>query len=272
MGSCPEASALVYEYLANGNLEDRLNCRGNTPFLTWQLRTKIIGEVCSALIFLHSAKPHPIVHGDLKPENILLDSNNVSKISDFGIARLLQISSRTSVFHRTNPKGTNGYIDPEFMTTGELTPQSDVYSLGILILRLLTGKPVWKIAQYVEAASDNDFRAMIDRSAGSWPFVQARKLAYIGVRCTNVSRKRRPDLIKDVWPVIEPLVKATVASTSRCCDSIADESHTPSYFICPIVQVKYDPVSLYIMLDVFDVTLYFSSSVLFFGDLFSQVV
>jgi serine/threonine protein kinase len=135
-------------------------------------------------------------------------ANNVSKISDFGIAGLLQMSSRTSVFHCTNPKGTNGYIDPEFMTTGELTPQSDISSLGIIILHLLTGKLVLKIAQYVESASDNDFRTMIDQSAGSWPFVQARKLAYIGLRCTNVRRRRRPDLIKDVWPVIEPLVKA----------------------------------------------------------------
>ncbi|KAJ4803020.1 U-box domain-containing protein kinase family protein [Rhynchospora pubera] len=236
IGSCPEASALVYEYLANGNLNDRLNCRGNTPPLTWRLRTRIIGEVCSALIFLHSAKPHPIVHGDLKPDNILLDSNFVSKIGDFGIARLLRASRRTSAFHRTNPKGTNGYIDPEFLTTGELTTQSDVYSLGIIILQLLTGKPVLKIAQYVEAASDEDLMTMIDLSAGSWPFVHARKLAYIGVRCSNVSRKNRPDLIKDVWPRIVSLARAAMASDSPSCESIADENHAPSYFICPIVQ------------------------------------
>ncbi|KAJ1693743.1 hypothetical protein LUZ63_010441 [Rhynchospora breviuscula] len=236
IGSCPEASALVYEYLENGNLNDRLNCRGNTPPLTWRLRTKIIGEVCSALIFLHSAKPHPIVHGDLKPDNILLDSNFVSKIGDFGIARLLRASSRTSAFHRTNPKGTNGYIDPEFLTTGEVTTQSDVYSLGIIILQLLTGKPVLKIAQHVEAASDEDLMAMIDLSAGSWPFVHARKLAYIGVRCSNVSRKSRPDLMKDVWPKIVSLARSAMASDSPSCESIADENHAPSYFICPIVQ------------------------------------
>lgn len=267
IGSCPEASTLVYEYLPNGNLEDRLNCKGNTPPLTWQLRTKIIGEVCSTLIFLHSAKPHPIVHGDLKPDNILLDFNFVSKTSDFGIARLLRASSRTSAFHRTNPKGTYGYIDPEFIATGKLTPQSDVYSLGIIILRLLTQKPVLNIVEHVGAASDKDFMAMIDLSAGSWPFVHAKKLAYIGLRCTQICRKSRSGLMKDVWPGIEPLLTAAMAPTLPCCKSIADENHAPSYFFCPIVQVKYDPVSLYIMLVVlrcniisFSICLYFCGS------------
>lgn len=270
IGSCPEASTLVYEYLPNGNLEDRLNCKGNTPPLSWQLRTKIISEVCSALIFLHSAKPHPIVHGDLKPDNILLDSNFVSKTSDFGIARLLRASSRTSAFHRTNPKGTYGYIDPDFIATGELTPQSDVYSLGIIILRLLTKKPVLNIVEHVGAASDKDFMAMIDLSAGSWPFVHAKKLAYIGLRCTKICRKSRSNLMKDVWPGIEALLTAAMAPTSPCCKSIADENHAPSYFFCPIVQVKCDPVSLYIMLVVYDVTLYLSPSVSSFGDHFSR--
>ncbi|XP_078158231.1 uncharacterized protein LOC144553930 isoform X2 [Carex rostrata] len=75
IGACSESSALVYEYLPNGSLEDRLNCVNNTPPLTWQARTRIIGEICLALIFLHSNKPQLVIHGDLKPENILLDTN-----------------------------------------------------------------------------------------------------------------------------------------------------------------------------------------------------
>src|SRR5664279_5729014 len=94
IGTCSEQSALVYEYLPNGSVEDRLACQGGSPPLTWQVRTLIIGEICRALLFLHSNNPNPIVHGDLKPANILLDANLVSKLSDFGISRLL-IESNT---------------------------------------------------------------------------------------------------------------------------------------------------------------------------------
>ena len=108
MGSCSEASGLVYEFLPNGSLEDRLACENSTPPLTWQVRTRIIGEICSALVFLHSTKPHPVIHGDLKPSNILLDANLVSKLSDFVISCLLVKSSTmsTSLYQTTNPRGT----------------------------------------------------------------------------------------------------------------------------------------------------------------------
>ncbi|KAK6162315.1 hypothetical protein DH2020_002156 [Rehmannia glutinosa] len=75
IGACPEAWALIYEYLPNGSLEDRLNCKDNTPPLSWKTRLRIAAELCSALIFLHSCRPQGIVHGDLKPANILLDAN-----------------------------------------------------------------------------------------------------------------------------------------------------------------------------------------------------
>ncbi|KAG2583558.1 hypothetical protein PVAP13_6KG216500 [Panicum virgatum] len=142
IGACPEASALVYEFLPNESLEDRLNCLDNTLPLTWQVRIRIIREVCSALIFLHKHKPHPVVHGDLKSGNILLDANLRSKVSDFGISHILLESSVTgSDAHFTSqPMGTPAYMDPEFFGTGELTPQSDTYSFGVTILRLLTGR------------------------------------------------------------------------------------------------------------------------------------
>uniref|UniRef100_A0A2N9ECZ7 RING-type E3 ubiquitin transferase n=1 Tax=Fagus sylvatica TaxID=28930 RepID=A0A2N9ECZ7_FAGSY len=85
IGSCPEVFALIYEYLPNGSLEDRLSCKDNSPPLSWQTRIRIATELCSVLVYLHCSRPHNIVHGDLKPSNILLDSNFVSKLSDFGI-------------------------------------------------------------------------------------------------------------------------------------------------------------------------------------------
>ncbi|KAJ3680479.1 hypothetical protein LUZ60_016757 [Juncus effusus] len=246
IGSCPESYGLVYEYLPNGSLEDRLACANNTPPLTWQARTRIIGEICSALIFLHSSRPHPVIHGDLKPDNILLDANLVSKLSDFGICRMLVLSNSTStsLYRTTNPKGTLAYMDPEFISTGEVTPKSDVYSFGIIILRLLTGRQPLNISNIVERAIENgDLHKVVDKTAGEWPFVQASQLAHVGLKCTELSRRKRADLKGDVWRVIEPMVKTaslSVRSLERM--SVLDENRVPSYFLCPISQeIMRDP-------------------------------
>ncbi|CAD6211975.1 unnamed protein product [Miscanthus lutarioriparius] len=241
MGSCSEASGLVYEFLPNGSLEDRLACENNTLPLTWQVRTRIIGEICSALVFLHSNKPHPVIHGDLKPANILLDANLVSKLSDFGISCLLVKSSTmsTSLYQTMNPRGTFAYMDPEFLTTGELTARSDIYSLGIVILQLVTGKPALGIGRAVEDALEKyELELLVDQSAGEWPFVQAKKLMLLGLQCAELSRRRRPSRMSDVWCVIEPLVKsALLSTTSRSFGYQFVESHTPSCFVSPISQV-----------------------------------
>ncbi|CAN6249709.1 unnamed protein product [Urochloa humidicola] len=246
IGTCPEAFGLVYEFFPNGSLEDRLACKNNTPPLTWQTRTRIIGEICSALIFLHSNKPHPVVHGDLKPDNILLDANYSSKLGDFGICRLLiQTNTCSTTFYRTtNPRGTFSYMDPEFLITGELTPRSDVYSFGIIILRLLTGKQPQRIAEIVEEAIEQgNLHSILDNSAGSWPFIQANQLANIALRCAELSRRRRPDLTVDVWKVVEPLMKAaSMTARPLPVTSPSDDTCIPSYFICPILQeIMNDP-------------------------------
>jgi serine/threonine protein kinase len=244
IGASPEASALVYEFLPNGSLEDRLNCVNSTLPLSWQVRIQIIAEVCSALIFLHKHKPHPVVHGDLKPGNILLDANLVSKLSDFGISRLLLESSATGseAHFTTQPMGTPAYMDPEFFGTGELTPQSDTYSFGITILRLLTGRAPLRLARVVQqAVSDNDLRSVLDHSAGEWPLAQAEQLARIGLRCSELSKEKRPDLELDVWRVVQPMKKEAPSRLSQSFRSISDGSGraaaTPSYFLCPISQV-----------------------------------
>ncbi|KAD5961480.1 hypothetical protein E3N88_12953 [Mikania micrantha] len=82
IGACVEHGCLVYEYMENGSLDDRLFCKNGTPPIPWFDRFRIACEVASALVFLHNAKPKSIVHRDLKPANILLDQNFVSKIGD----------------------------------------------------------------------------------------------------------------------------------------------------------------------------------------------
>jgi serine/threonine protein kinase len=241
LGACLEISTLVYEFLPNGSLEDFLMCAEKRQTLPWQIRVRIISEICSALTFLHKNKPHPVVHGDLKPGNILLDVNLVSKLSDFGISRhLVQSSSNNTTMYRTmHPMGTIQYMDPEFFATGELTCQSDIYSFGIVVLRLLTGKPPDGIKKIVEDAMEKgDLNSVVDTLAGDWPFVHVQQLALLALSCTELSRKRRPDLSAVVWPVVEAMRDAATIPSASSSRSVSDENSTPSYFICPISQVS----------------------------------
>ncbi|KAF3957034.1 hypothetical protein CMV_017910 [Castanea mollissima] len=202
IGSCPEVHALIYELLPNGSLEDRLNCKNNTPPLSWQTRIRLATELCSVLVFLHS---HNIVHADLKPSNILLDASFIGKLSDFGICRILRDSSSdTTLCHRTIQKGTLAYMDPEFIHTGVLTIKSDVYSFGIILLQLLTGRSAFGIKKEVEySINTGNFKALLDPLAGDWPFVLAEQLGRLALKCCDMHGKCRPDLGTEVWRVLQ---------------------------------------------------------------------
>ncbi|KAL2892228.1 U-box domain-containing protein 33 [Bienertia sinuspersici] len=241
IGACPESWALVYEYLSGGSLEDRLICKDNTPPLPWQTRIQIATELCSVLIFLHSSRPTSVIHGDLKPSNILLDDNFVCKLSDFGICCIISNNEQTARFCTTQPKGTFTYMDPELLSTGELTPKSDIYSFGVIVLRLLTGKPAMGIAKEVEyALNKGSLNSLLDPSAGDWPFVQAEQLARMALRCCDIKGNNRPELGSDVWRVLEPM-KASSRSLSKI-RSAFDDDRVPHYFICPIFQeIMEDP-------------------------------
>jgi serine/threonine protein kinase len=227
-------------FLPNGSLEDFLVCEDKRATLTWQIRIRIIAEICSALIFLHENKPHPVVHADLKPANILLDANLVSKLSDFGISRLLiQSSGDNTILYRTmHPVGTPVYMDPEFLATGEMTPRSDVYSFGIIVMRLLTGKPPVGVKRIVEdAMMQGNLNSVIDTSAGEWPDVHVQQLAHLALGCTEPSRRCRPDLSGELWRALESMRDDAMLSLPSSSRSTVDESSIPSYFICPISQV-----------------------------------
>ncbi|KAI8528102.1 hypothetical protein RHMOL_Rhmol12G0125300 [Rhododendron molle] len=245
IGACPEAWILVYEYLPNGSLEDRLSCRDNTPPLSWQTRIKMATELCSVLLYLHYCSPRGIVHGNLKPANILLDSNHVCKLSGFGVYCFISqdesSSNNTIPCCRTDPMGASAYMDPEFLATGELTAKSDVYSFGIILLQLLTGRTALGLLKEVQSALDKgSLKNLLDPTAGDWPFVQAQQLTHLAMRCCDKNCKGRPDLASDVLRMLERMRISCGGSSFR----LRSEEHcqTPPYFVCPIFQeVMQDP-------------------------------
>ncbi|KAL0561062.1 hypothetical protein IC582_001480 [Cucumis melo] len=207
LGACPEYGILVYEYMSNGSLEDRLFRKGNTPVIPWQLRFRIAAEIATGLLFLHQTKPEPLVHRDLKPANILLDHNYVSKISDVGLARLLPaVAENVTQCYVTSAAGTFCYIDPEYQQTGMLGVKSDVYSLGIMLLQLITAKPPMGLAHHVARAIEKGtFQEFLDPAVVDWPVEQTLCFAKLALQCAELRRKDRPDLATVVLPELEKL-------------------------------------------------------------------
>ncbi|PPD81150.1 hypothetical protein GOBAR_DD21920 [Gossypium barbadense] len=208
LGACPEYCCLVYEYMANGSLEDRLFRRNNSPVLPWQVRFRIAAEIATGLLFLHQTKPEPIVHRDLKPGNILLDRNYVSKISDVGLARLVppSVADTVTQYRMTSTAGTFCYIDPEYQQTGMLGIKSDIYSLGIMLLQIITAKPPMGLTHHVENAIENgNFAGILDPAVHDWPREETLIFAKLALKCSELRRKDRPDLGRVVLPELDKL-------------------------------------------------------------------
>ncbi|KAL5825737.1 hypothetical protein ACOSQ3_021800 [Xanthoceras sorbifolium] len=217
LGACPEYGIIVYEYMAKGSLEDCLQRRGNSPSLPWQLRFRIAAEIARGLLFLHQTKPEPIVHRDLKPGNILLDYNYVSKISDVGLARLVPaIAENVTQYRMTSTAGTFCYIDPEYQQTGMLGVKSDVYSLGIMLLQLITARPPMGLAHYIESAIEKGtLHEMLDPTVHDWPMEETLSFAKLARQCAELRRKDRPDLGNAVLPELERLSDFAEENTSQ---------------------------------------------------------
>lgn len=134
--------ALIMEYMANGTLESWIYSEMRRP-LSLDSRVTIAVDIAAALDYLHNRCVPPIVHCDLKPSNVLLDDVMGARLSDFGLAKLLQSHNSSSITSSTSlagPRGSIGYIAPEYGTGSKISIEGDVYSYGIIILEMLTGK------------------------------------------------------------------------------------------------------------------------------------
>uniref|UniRef100_A0A0D9VGV9 non-specific serine/threonine protein kinase n=1 Tax=Leersia perrieri TaxID=77586 RepID=A0A0D9VGV9_9ORYZ len=203
LGYCAEGNQrmLVYEYVDNGNLEQWLHGDvGPVSPLSWDSRMKIILGTAKGLMYLHEGLEPKVVHRDVKSSNILLDKHWNAKLSDFGLAKLLG-SERSYV--TTRVMGTFGYVAPEYAGTGMLNETSDVYSFGILIMEIISGRvPVdynrppgeVNLVDWLKTmVSTRNSDGVVDPKMPQKPTSRALKKALlVALRCVDPDASKRP--------------------------------------------------------------------------------
>ncbi|KAK2661904.1 hypothetical protein Ddye_000478 [Dipteronia dyeriana] len=205
LGYCMEGvhRMLVYEYVNNGNLEQWLHgAMRQHGTLTWEARMKVIIGTAKALAYLHEAIEPKVVHRDIKSSNILIDDEFNSKVSDFGLAKLLD-SGESHI--TTRVMGTFGYVAPEYANTGLLNEKSDIYSFGVLLLEAVTGRdPV----DYGRPANEVNLVEWLKMMVGTRraeevadpnlevkPATRALKRALlVALRCVDPDAEKRPKM------------------------------------------------------------------------------
>ncbi|XP_040383829.1 probable serine/threonine-protein kinase PBL19 [Oryza brachyantha] len=207
---------LVYEYMPNKSLEDHLFVRAYTP-LSWNRRLQIILGAAEGLAYLHEGLEVQVIYRDFKASNILLDKDFRAKLSDFGLAREGPTGANTHV--STAVVGTHGYAAPDYIETGHLTVKSDVWSFGVVLYEILTGRRTLdrhrppgeqKLLEWVSqfAPDSRNFRMIMDpRLRGEYSVKAAREIAKLAESCLLKNAKERPTM-SEVVDVLRRAVQA----------------------------------------------------------------
>ncbi|XP_045604643.2 uncharacterized protein [Procambarus clarkii] len=202
---------LVYQFMPNGSVEDRLQCRkieafgegsplGATTPLTWWQRFRIAWGTARALQFLHTVKEKPLIHGDVKSANILLDQNYEPKLGDFGLAREGKSQSTSMKVSRVH--GTKPYLPADYLRSKKLSVKVDTYSYGVVLFELCTGLRAYDekrkeggkfLKDLVDDTTDEEL--LRDRNAGIGHDGEVFTFLYkLGKDCVQQTAGKRPDM------------------------------------------------------------------------------
>lgn len=193
---------LVYEFMPRGSLENHLFRRSSyfQP-LSWNLRIKVALGAAKGLAYLHSPEAK-VIYRDFKSSNILIDSHYNAKLSDFGLAKDGPVDGKSHV--STRVMGTYGYAAPEYMATGHLTARSDIYSFGVVLLEILTGRRcidknrpsgeqiLVEFAKPYLTSKRRILHIMDPRLSGQYSPTVAMRAAILAMKCLLKEPKHRP--------------------------------------------------------------------------------
>ncbi|GMI78590.1 HAESA-like 1 [Hibiscus trionum] len=209
-----DSKLLVYEYMPNGSLGDLLHS-SKGGLLDWPTRYKIALDAAEGLSYLHHDCAPPIVHRDVKSNNILLDAEFGAKVADFGVAKIVK-----RVGEGAEPMsviaGSYGYIAPEYAYTLRVNEKSDIYSFGVVILELVTGKPPndpefgdkdvvkWVCVTFDQKGADQVIDPRLDLTYKE----EICRVLDIGLLCTNALPINRPSM-RNVVKLLQEAVGRT---------------------------------------------------------------
>ncbi|XP_027939834.1 serine/threonine-protein kinase-like protein At3g51990 [Vigna unguiculata] len=199
--NCNNNKLIVVEYMPNGSLHDLLHSTKTVGPPGWTARVRFAVQVAKAVRFLHSSEP-PVIHRDIKSSNVLIDQKWKARLGDFGLAFRGYVADS-----RVPPAGTLGYLDPCYLAPGDLSPKSDVFSFGILLLEIASGRHAIDVRHSPPSVLDwavplvrrGHFREICDPRIGAPPDMAAfRRMMVLASRCVTSTAERRPTIAEVV--------------------------------------------------------------------------
>ncbi|KAK9121282.1 LOW QUALITY PROTEIN: hypothetical protein Syun_018899 [Stephania yunnanensis] len=195
---CGGNKLIVVEFMGNGSLFELLHSESRRP-PRWAVRVRLAVQIAEAVAVLHSSKP-PVIHRDIKSSNVLIDGKFNARLGDFGLA--LRGNVEDVRVRGTPPAGTLGYIDPGYVVPENLSPKSDVFSFGILLLEIISGRNAIDLNYSPSSVVDwalpkikhGEFMELCDARIGAPPggVSVVRKLGVLAARCVSSVAEKRP--------------------------------------------------------------------------------